>query len=856
MLGTCLQLCAWCSVKTKPGNKIVIIEGPVQNQSGILTLNVYPFRHERFDPWIIKEIQQPIRNGYVKWEITGNSPVGLFNNTFSYSMAYLAEPGDSIVISHINNKIIFTGKGAQKFKLSKSIELFLDSIKHSPEGLSNGDKAAAASMQDYFAWNEYLNRKATEWLFILDKSKSSISSLAYLDLKDRLLRHIEKIRLHKFHSIRRSTVTGHINQYGLSNEDLCHIYDSTIDNAYSRWLRYERNYIFPVDYTWDILRDENYRRHNKFFNTNQADTSILGQDPADAYVAIYNMIKEKYKGIVRENLLAYTFYDSDGILSQVGFTPKTEMILKDYYSLTGYPEFKIKVKEYELERRKKWNQRNVPLFQLTDVAGNQFNNENSIGKIVVFDFWFTGCSGCIQMAPVLQSVENQFANDTNVIFASVSIDKDKYLWRKSVEKAKYTSGTGLQLYTGGEGANHPIIKQLMVESYPTLMLVDQDGYIIDFDHAKMDPRNDDGKALAQLLKKQQSISNDGPYLFYTKDSVQIHYLNEKHRIRSSIVLSQINKAGMTLDIMTDEYPKTFMVSLKSHLQEEPAEFDKPEKIMVLSDIEGNFTQLRKLLQLNNVIDENYNWTFGTGHLALAGDIFDRGKQVTECLWLIYSLEEKAKAAGGYVHFVLGNHEIMNLQGDFRYTDAKYKANSLSLRNFTSDLYSADSELGRWLRTKNIIEKIGDILLVHGGVSPNLNQLPLTLSEINRLAKPYYAAANSKHEYGDNNTNTIMNPKTSPFWYRNYYENKKEILQIIDNTLQKFGVNHIITGHTIVADTISTHFQDKIINTDTHHAAGKSEALLIENGQYYRVNAVGEKKQLFREAQNQLLLGIN
>ncbi len=47
--------------------------------------------------------------------------------------------------------------------------------------------------------------------------------------------------------------------------------------------------------------------------------------------------------------------------------------------------------------------------------------------------------------------------------------------------------------------------------------------------------------------------------------------------------------------------------------------------------------------------------------------------MTECLWLIYSLEEKAKAAGGYVHFILGNHEIMNMQGDFRYVQDKYRS---------------------------------------------------------------------------------------------------------------------------------------------------------------------------------------
>ena len=45
--------------------------------------------------------------------------------------------------------------------------------------------------------------------------------------------------------------------------------------------------------------------------------------------------------------------------------------------------------------------------------------------------------------------------------------------------------------------------------------------------------------------------------------------------------------------------------------------------------------------------------------------------VTEVLWLIYSLEEKAKAAGGYVHYILGNHEIMNMSNDLRYVQNRY-----------------------------------------------------------------------------------------------------------------------------------------------------------------------------------------
>ena len=90
------------------------------------------------------------------------------------------------------------------------------------------------------------------------------------------------------------------------------------------------------------------------------------------------------------------------------------------------------------------------------------------------------------------------------------------------------------------------------------------------------------------------------------------------------------------------------------------------------DVEGNFSALRKLLQANKIITEDFNWQFGKGHLVLIGDFFDRGEQVTELLWFIYSLEEKAKDAGGYVHFILGNHEIMNLSADLRYVNKIFR----------------------------------------------------------------------------------------------------------------------------------------------------------------------------------------
>jgi Calcineurin-like phosphoesterase len=333
---------------------------------------------------------------------------------------------------------------------------------------------------------------------------------------------------------------------------------------------------------------------------------------------------------------------------------------------------------------------------------------------------------------------------------------------------------------------------------------------------------------------------DGPYVLYKNEKLFVKYIMDDHGsklVRSdSMALSQ--RETLSVIVSTDEPGKTFPVQLKKKMQAEKSEYKKVTKQIAISDIEGNFGPFRKLLQSSGVIDSAFNWTFGEGHLVLIGDFFDRGIQVTEVLWLIYSLEEKAKEAGGYVHFILGNHEIMNMSGDLRYVQSKYMENATLLGERYVDLYGENSELGRWLRTKNIVEKIGNILYAHGGISGEINRMDISISGINELSRPFYA--DSTNTFADKKLDTIFGD-FGPFWYRGYYQGRiKATPEQIDSTISKFNIRNIATGHTIVADTISTWYNGKVFNTDVHHAAGKSEALLIEGGKFYRVNTTGEK----------------
>ncbi len=113
----------------------------------------------------------------------------------------------------------------------------------------------------------------------------------------------------------------------------------------------------------------------------------------------------------------------------------------------------------------------VQPFQLTGINGESINISDYKDKVVVLDFWFTGCNGCIQMAKILKIVKERLADDEEIVFMSVSIDKDKETWLKSVAEEKYTHAEFINVYTGGKAMDHPLIKRYTVSAYPRVIII-------------------------------------------------------------------------------------------------------------------------------------------------------------------------------------------------------------------------------------------------------------------------------------------------------------------------------------------------------------------------------------------------
>lgn len=99
---------------------------------------------------------------------------------------------------------------------------------------------------------------------------------------------------------------------------------------------------------------------------------------------------------------------------------------------------------------------------------------------------------------------------------------------------------------------------------------------------------------------------------------------------------------------------------------EAGRFAGAQRVVAFGDVHGAYDELVTLLQTTGVIDEGLHWTGGTTQVVSLGDLLDRGPNARKVLDLLMRLQGEALAAGGRLHVVLGNHDVMNLIGDLRY----------------------------------------------------------------------------------------------------------------------------------------------------------------------------------------------
>jgi hypothetical protein len=380
-------------------------------------------------------------------------------------------------------------------------------------------------------------------------------------------------------------------------------------------------------------------------------------------------------------------------------------------------------------------------------------------------------------------------------------------------------------------------------------------------------------------------------------------------------------AGLTFASAADRYDQT------------------PERLVVIGDVHGDFDDFCLLLKKVGLTDSLNHWTGGKAILVQTGDVIDRGNKGREAMDLLIRLEKEAEAAGGEVMPLLGNHEVMNLFGDLRYVSAETYAEFADVESERrrkaayqeyAAWYTSHAELmegiqqtalptteeewmakhpagfleyqealgptgvyGKWIRQHRAVAKIGGVVFLHGGISPNLISLklePITskvreeIEEFDETKRylvshhvilPFFtlqetAAAVQMQIIEDRAAATptdaekqgrisrlagighwLCMREDGPLWFRGYDEwSEEEGTQQMEKILSAYEATHIVVGHTVQKSAhIRCRFGGRTFLIDTgmlstYWRGGKASALEILAGRIFNgVYLDGQEKIL-------------
>ena len=178
---------------------------------------------------------------------------------------------------------------------------------------------------------------------------------------------------------------------------------------------------------------------------------------------------------------------------------------------------------------------------------------------------------------------------------------------------------------------------------------------------------------------------------------------------------------------------------------QPYRFSNVQRVVAIGDVHGAYPEFVQVLKGTGLVDANLHWIGGRTHLVQNGDVFSRGDQALKVIELLMRLQTEAAAAGGAVHPLLGNHEVMSLTGDLRYVsagefatyatpDGSPRDRAIGAREGYLERMQAlapEGRIGRWLLQRPVMITINDDLFVHGGLSDKL--VGQTLEQVNAAA---------------------------------------------------------------------------------------------------------------------------
>lgn len=233
------------------------------------------------------------------------------------------------------------------------------------------------------------------------------------------------------------------------------------------------------------------------------------------------------------------------------------------------------------------------------------------------------------------------------------------------------------------------------------------------------------------------------------------------------------------------------------------------RVVSVGDLHGDYESTVVILRALGVMGPDDHWKGGNTVLVQTGDIVDRGADSRKIYSLLHRLQDEAPKDGGRVILLLGNHELMNLHGDFRYVSdrecayfGRYGCRE-PMQSYV-DAMLGGGHLGQAILERHqaaalVEESPGSgegILFVHAGLLPEVAE---RLEATGPAAEKVLNAEVAKQISGRDADASLLGD-AGPLWSRRLaLSQDRNVCRDLERTLKVFQAKRMIVGHTVQSD---------------------------------------------------------
>ena len=235
------------------------------------------------------------------------------------------------------------------------------------------------------------------------------------------------------------------------------------------------------------------------------------------------------------------------------------------------------------------------------------------------------------------------------------------------------------------------------------------------------------------------------------------------------------------------------------------EYPMPDRLVIIGDIHGDIKRFKNILLDAKIINNNIEWIAEPQNTIVIqmGDQIDSLNRIEDNDWEVLEdiemlkftdlLDKIASTKGGKVISIIGNHEFMNILGNYTYVSAKSIANNEKRRN---ELFKPGGQLSKILSNRPIIIKIGSLLFCHAGLKEShlfvLQKYNKEIFYLNKLWKTFALTNNINNQEDSEIFSKIILDDDGILWTRSLTSGEE--LNIV---LKNINCNHMFVGHTVV-----------------------------------------------------------